>query len=503
MSKTIVPPVVTPNFIKFTVKPQNNEYNPKDISSVDISNAKIHALSPLFKATDFYYYNAQFPLGIHFLRNIFSPYTDNRSLIDYNVDVDDEEIDLSNGSYSIPYTLMEKKCRDPKQLYNDISAALYEYFNNEPLQNKEKDAYINNKINYSGTEISITDNCGNIHTYNIPGENSDDYIHLTQDPINYNYSGDVSLNYTKSKSSNSLPAYKKIIINNPNDYRYSLGLNINKDNTVYQTISNNNNSKKVCIDENSIRTNEQMLKIIENQLPKSNIAQILDSAKKEVENARKGLENAKIKVENARKSLESADREVDNAKKQAKNTQNKVIKDKLNAALSNQRAKGAELSEANTQYQSAIILYKSAETQLNEVNIKAEQEQTQCKSINQPDDYADLFIKNLISMSFDVFPNYSSINVYESNGTEPPKPKHNPGPLIETLVYLIADYYLNLCENKKKAEIYQNLVNNQNNSGSEELYQDTVNKYYREYLRILNISFGIIITTGIIYQFSK
>jgi hypothetical protein len=291
---------------------------------------------------------------------------------------------------------MEKKCRDPKQLYIDISDALYSYFNNEPLQNSDKNVYINDTINYSGTEISITDNYG-IHTYNILGGNSNDgYIHFTQDPINYSYSGDVSLNYTNTNT--KIPAYKKITTTTNPQKTYNTNIDFNKlnENDYYyyksiKSISDNTyNNGKVC---------------------------------------------------NNKESIESSTYDTSNCT-----------------------------------------------TTLND---------------NEKDDDADLFIRKLTSMSFDVFPNYSSINVYASNGTEPPVPKNDPGPMIETLVYLIADYYLNLCENKKKAEIYQNLVNNQNNSGSEELYQDTVNKYYREYLRILNISFGIIITTGIIYQFSK
>ena len=106
-------------------------------------------------------------------------------------------------------------------------------------------------------------------------------------------------------------------------------------------------------------------------------------------------------------------------------------------------------------------------------------------------------------MSFDVFPDYSSVNVYnnsslddiQSSGTE-----YDPN--SEKLVKKIADYYNSLCKNAEIAIKYQNLVNGVVTNGSDQLYKSATDNYYREYGKIINISVGIFIGLGILYKLS-
>jgi hypothetical protein len=392
---------------KATTKPPTTKPPTKPPKNDKLS---VHELSPLFKPTDFYYYQAQFPLGINFLRNVFSPIDNDPSMNGYdsviNFDVDNQKIDISNGSYSIPYELIEAKCNNPVQLYNDISSALYSYFNNEPLQNSDTSVYINDNIQSLNPTITIIDNCGNQHIYNSRDFNNDvspnSEIHFVQDPYNYNYSGDVSLNYHNVPNMlyKDYRKYKTVILGDGNSKTFEVygGGTGNANQTYYESLySDNNENKLISNDPLNFTTN-----------------------------------------------------------------------------FSSCMTKNDIYNNCNDAF---VVKLK--------------------------DDSPDLLMKSIGSMSFNVVPNYSSINVYGVNKEDPTSQPTNPGPLIETLVLMIADYYLKLCENKKKAEIYQNLVNIESTNGSEELYQETVNKYYREYTRILNISIGIIVTTGIIYQFSN
>jgi len=120
----------------------------------------------------------------------------------------------------------------------------------------------------------------------------------------------------------------------------------------------------------------------------------------------------------------------------------------------------------------------------------------------------DSFVENLGSMSFDVFPDYSSVNVYDVGKSDSTEKANDSIIMVDIsnttiLINKIADYYTALCENKETAEKYQNLVNKVMYSGSNQLYQTTVDMYYREYQRILNISVGILITMGVLYTLSK
>jgi hypothetical protein len=106
-------------------------------------------------------------------------------------------------------------------------------------------------------------------------------------------------------------------------------------------------------------------------------------------------------------------------------------------------------------------------------------------------------------MSFNVHPDYSSINVFNNpkNTKVPNSQIYEPN--VDLLTQSIFDYCISLCENQEKAEAYQYLVNQTINSGAEDLYQNALDKYYREYQRILNISLGIAISIGVIYELSK
>jgi hypothetical protein len=105
----------------------------------------------------------------------------------------------------------------------------------------------------------------------------------------------------------------------------------------------------------------------------------------------------------------------------------------------------------------------------------------------------------------DVFPDYSSINStlnsassYDNNSIIGSNDDDDPN--ITVLVTNIADYYMALCENQQKAQIYQNLINLGVKNVSSEIYEQTVADYYREYGRILNISLGILASMMLLYK---
>ena len=120
--------------------------------------------------------------------------------------------------------------------------------------------------------------------------------------------------------------------------------------------------------------------------------------------------------------------------------------------------------------------------------------------IPNPNSNVDLFVKNLQSMSFEVFPNYSSINTYSTPQNQSASTIYDPSASV--LVERIADYYISLCENAEKAIQYQKVVNRVYTSNSDEVYEQSQHNYYREYQRIFNISVGILITMGALYNIS-
>jgi hypothetical protein len=125
------------------------------------------------------------------------------------------------------------------------------------------------------------------------------------------------------------------------------------------------------------------------------------------------------------------------------------------------------------------------------------------KTIKDPSDNLDIFVKNLVSMSFNVYPDYSSINIYDKPSNTTSSTSDTYDPHASDLIELIADYYMSLCENQEKAEIYQDIIKETLNGGSDEMYENTMDNYYREYGRIINISVGILFTIGVLYQLSK
>jgi hypothetical protein len=375
------------------------------------TDSNIKPLSPLFKPTDFYYYNAQFPsptsdkfpYGTNFLLSILGIDLNTDDILTGNANTENKNInasfitydgsneitiDPSSGAYSIPFQLVKEKCQNKVQLYNDISAALHHQFENEPDITDLSGSTNNDRLIEYGNpkSVSIKDICNNIHTYYTDPSaiaNPANYIHLNQNNAN-NFYDDVSLNVTSTYAN-----YKKVEISNTNDDSVS----------TYYTSTN---SGTRCYS----------------------------------------------KIGNSHFQIDA-----------------------------NNNCSCTTTNDCTTDPNYAL-------------------------PINH-DKKIDLFINNLTYMSFDAFPDYSSINVFNNpkNTTEPDPTIYDPS--ANELIQLIFDYFVSLCENQEKAEAYQYLVNQVTNSGTDELYKTTMDQYYREYQRILNISFGILISIGIIYQISK
>lgn len=374
-----------------TTQPSTNQPSQNEIigSQIKIPNK----LSPLFGPNDFYYYNAQFPMGINFLGSVIGINFNDSKYTQYtkNFDVNNPTINttINGATYSIPYPLIKSKCNDPDTLLNDISNALNTFFKNEGEKSDEygNATYDDANIKYgSPNSIIIEDNKGVTHTYYPNGTlDNSNYINFNQNVTDNSFYGDVSMNVVNNF--NNSP-YKYV---NDSSSSYNIGT------TYYQTLNADSNGKQ-CISNS--------------------------------------------------------------------------INDFNNCCIL-----------TNGTYNSCTI----GSSQI----------------IQDPQSPVDLFVKNLQSMSFDVFPNYSSVNTYsmsdlynkQSSGTV-----YDPNSSV--LVQKIADYYIALCENAEKAIEYQKVVNGVYTSNSDEVYQQSQHNYYREYERIFNISVGILIAMGALYNIS-
>jgi hypothetical protein len=67
-----------------------------------------------------------------------------------------------------------------------------------------------------------------------------------------------------------------------------------------------------------------------------------------------------------------------------------------------------------------------------------------------------------------------------------------------SVIELIAQYYLTMCENKQKTEHYKQTLTT--NMAAEPLYENHVEQYNREYRKVLNLSAGILIAIACIYN---
>jgi len=380
---------VNPNFVTFKPPTTNpTQSNSDNLDSVDIDEFKPLAYS--FEPSDFYYYNAQNPLGINFLESVFNNginYSD-PSYVNFDVS---NQYQNPNSSYSIPYQILQDKCANPDKLIQDISSSLYTYLSNEPL-NKSGN-FGNDLINSSPSSISIVDNYGIKHTY-FPNQSNDpnNYININQNPEDHTFYGDVSINYINGDNNSNDPN---------NNYKLLTGDNY----TGFSSLIKDSGGNKFVTDNSNNFTNGCLY----------------------IYNSSNG-------------------------------------------------GKYYDISNTNCIGNTHDLT-----------------------KFNDSDNNIDLFMNNLSSMSFDLFPDYSSVNSY----INPEETNKTYNPHIESLINLIANYYINLCKNKQKAEKYQNLVTNTNSSGSNDLYNDSIDNYYREYTRIFNISAGLIVTIGIIYNLSK
>jgi len=395
-------------------------------------------LSPLFKPTDFYYYNAQFPTyhdpkyfpyGTNFLLSILgidlseddirkNPTVNpnnpniNASFISYDPGQTDIIID-EHGAYSIPFRLVKEMCSsedNKKILYNNIRSALKYQFDNEPqisdLSGNTKDG---RTIQYDlPKSLYIKDVNSNTHEYfpisiptQTPNSKVSNSISFNQNSSSNNLYGDANLNVV-SKYDN----YKHITKSNGSNYYVST-----------------NSGNKCYYNEDGDDTKESYSK-------------------------NKTFKSTYFKIKNNDCSCDISD-------------------------ITNQS-----------------YCYSFTGKNLPVYAL-------------QKDKYIDLFVNNLTYMSFDVYPDYSAINVFNNpkNTAVPNAQLYDPN--VDLLTKSIYDYCISLCENQEKAEAYQYLVNQTTNSGAEDLYKTAVDKYYREYQRILNISVGIAISIGIIYGLSK
>jgi hypothetical protein len=105
-----------------TTQPPTNQSSENEIigSQIKIPNK----LSPLFGPNDFYYYNAQFPMGINFLGSVIGINLNDPEYEQYtNFYVNNPTINttINGATYSIPYPLIKSKCNDPDNLLIDIS----------------------------------------------------------------------------------------------------------------------------------------------------------------------------------------------------------------------------------------------------------------------------------------------------------------------------------------------------------------------------------------------
>jgi len=391
-------------------------------------------LSPLFQPNDFYYYKAQFHPGIKgLIENILgnTPYVGDQNLIDF--DVNKEIDDIPSGYYSIPYEILEEKCNETnRKMYDDISKNLHSKLNNDTKKSGPGSGDIATKIDFIDPIITITDNSGITHKYEMDeilntGEDIGDII-LQQDPSNYNYKSNLTGNLNHFRTGKTIFFHKLIDISNSTDPNVT----------------------------------------VPNGMPP-------------------------IKLPGSQKASNTIYYQSIYRDKNG----NKLQSDNEHAFIDSRDSKRINYNTSCIQYDENGSYFIK--------NIPSSENPSTCvlEKSDKIDTTPDLFIKDIGSMSFDTVPDYASINVYTDPSMPSPIPMNNPGPQIDTLIKKIIEYFKNLCDNKKKAEIYQNLVNNNQNNSSDELYEDTINKYYREYGRILNISIGIMAASGIIYNLSK
>jgi hypothetical protein len=71
----------------------------------------------------------------------------------------------------------------------------------------------------------------------------------------------------------------------------------------------------------------------------------------------------------------------------------------------------------------------------------------------------------------------------------------------DSFLDLITTYYTSLCKNMKKAKKYQDMISN--NMASDEVYAQSIDKYNQAYLNVINISLGVFIAMGCIYNTLK
>jgi len=72
---------------------------------------------------------------------------------------------------------------------------------------------------------------------------------------------------------------------------------------------------------------------------------------------------------------------------------------------------------------------------------------------------------------------------------------------VEQMVNMIADYYISLCQNKEKATKLEYIIKRK--MGAHQLYNDSNSSYNSEYIKIINLVFGILAISGFLYQLNK
>ena len=397
-----------------TTTPQPSNITPI-VSNIDREIE--YPLSSLFSPNDFYYYNAQFPMGIEFLGSVFgidfvndpkySQYSD-KNFLNPNASVPScfKYTTKDKITYSIPYPIMKDACSNRNKLVDDISSALIYYFKNTAKIDSSTNT--NNNIEYGSPKyISITDNEGVTYTYNPSTDNStsENYFNLNQNIVDYSFFGDFNMNVVNSKN------FEYVQVDGDT--------NTFGEQTYYSNIiPDSNNNVFVSTEPGDINNSSCLTRIIPT-------------------------------------------------------------------------TSGPTTSGPTTFGQNANFEYQVGTECSGTTSIK--------KQSN-----ANLFIQNLKSMSFDVFPDYSSVNIYNNStlDNEQSSSGNKYDPNSTKLVEKIADYYIELCKNAEIATKYQNLVNGVVTNASDQLYQSAIDNYYREYGKIINISVGIFIGLGVLYKIS-